>query len=77
MIRAGLQYNDSSRQLILSFKHGDALQLTPFLAALVPRNFAAMAKSMKTAHGGPLVAPAPLHHRRFFRRRYKQSAELA
>ena len=77
MIRAGLHYNDSSRQLILSFKHGDALQLTPFLAALVARDFAAMAGSMRTAHGGPLVAPVPLHHRRFFRRRYSQSAELA
>ena len=77
MIRAGLHYNDSSRQLILSFKHGDALQLTPFLAALVARDFAAMAGSMRTAHGGPLVAPVPLHHRRFFRRRYNQSAELA
>lgn len=82
MIRAALHYNDSSRKLILSFKHGGALQLTPFLAALMARDFAAMAEIMKpahekSAHGGPLVVPVPLHRRRFFRRRYNQSAELA
>lgn len=77
MIRAGLHYNDSSRQLILSFKHGDGLQLTPVLASVMARDFAAMADAMDTAIGTPLVIPVPLHRRRFFRRRYNQSAELA
>ena len=77
MIRAGLRYNDSSRQLILSFKHGDGLQLTPFLAALVARDFILMADAMIRDGAAPLVVPVPLHRRRFFRRRYNQSAELA
>ena len=70
-IRAGLHYNDSSRQLILAFKHGDTLQLTPFLSALVARDFTALCDA------GTLVVPVPLHGHRYFRRRYNQSAELA
>ena len=70
-IRAGLRYNDSSRKLILAFKHGDALQLAPFLAALLARDFIALADA------DTMVLPVPLHSRRFFRRRYNQSAELA
>ena len=54
-IRAALQYNDSSRQLILAFKHGDALQLTPFLSALVARDFARLSDT------DTLVVPVPLH----------------
>lgn len=77
MIRAGLHYNDSSRQLILSFKHGDGLQLTPFLAGIMTREFRLMADAIQTADSDALVVPVPLHRRRFFRRRYNQSAELA
>ena len=70
-IRAALQYNDSSRQLILAFKHGDALQLTPFLSALVARDFARLSDT------DTLVVPVPLHSRRYLKRRYNQSTELA
>ena len=70
-IRAALHYNDSSRKLLLAFKHGDALQLTPFLSALVARDFAALCTA------GTLVVPVPLHSRRYLKRRYNQSAELA
>ena len=70
-IRAALHYNDSSRKLILAFKHGDALQLTPFLSALIARDFTALCTSE------PLVVPVPLHTRRYLKRRYNQSAELA
>ena len=72
MIRNALHYNDSSRRLILAFKHGDGLQLTPFLAALVARDFATL-----TGDDNSLVVPVPLHRSRFLRRRYNQSAELA
>ena len=71
-IRAGLHYNDISRKLILAFKHGDGLQLTPFLAALLARDFARLASAPDC-----LVIPVPLHRRRYFHRRYNQSAELA
>ena len=70
-IRAALHYNDSSRKLILAFKHGDALQLTPFLSALIARDFTVLCGD------DPLVVPVPLHGRRYLKRRYNQSAELA
>jgi len=70
-IRAALHYNDSSRKLILAFKHGDALQLTPFLSALIAREFTVLCGD------DPLVIPVPLHTRRYLKRRYNQSAELA
>lgn len=85
MIRAALHYNDNSRQLILRFKHTDGLQLTPFLAAMVGRDFDMMTKAMANTiadsgmadSGVPLVVPVPLHRQRYFLRRYNQSAELA
>jgi len=70
-IRAGLHYNDTSRQMILAFKHGDALQLNPFLSTLLVRDFTALADEHT------LVVPVPLHRRRYWQRRYNQSAELA
>ena len=72
MIRAYLHYNDVSRKLILAFKHGNGLQLTPFLTSLMARDFA-----MMTDGEDSLVVPAPLYRQRYFRRRYNQSAELA
>ncbi|MGB0160790.1 MAG: ComF family protein, partial [Candidatus Puniceispirillaceae bacterium] len=72
MIRGCLHYNDISRKLILAFKHGDGLQLTPFLASLMARDFLMMAGGEDS-----LVVPVPLHWKRYLRRRYNQSAELA
>ena len=72
MIRACLHYNDVSRKLILAFKHGDGLQLTPFLTSLMARDFA-----MMTDGEDSLVVPVQLHRQRYFHRRYNQSAELA
>ena len=72
MIRGCLHYNDVSRKLILAFKHGDGLQLTPFLTSLMARDFV-----MMTGDENSLVVPVPLHRQRYFRRRYNQSAELA
>ena len=70
-IRGGFHYAGSARELILAFKHGDGLQLTPYLARLTARLFTELA--------GPetLVIPIPLHRRRYFKRRYNQAAELA
>ena len=72
MIRGCLHYNDVSRKLILAFKHGDGLQLAPFLTSLIARDFV-----MMTGDENSLVVPVPLHRQRYFRRRYNQSAELA
>ena len=71
MIRACVYYNNVSRKLILAFKHGDGLQLTPFLTSLMATNFAIMTNGEDS-----LVVPVPLHRLRYFRRRYNQSAEL-
>ena len=72
MIRACIHYSDVSRKLILAFKHGDGLQLTPFLTSLMARDFAII-----TDGEDSLVVPVPLHRQRYFRRRCNQSAELA
>ena len=72
MIRACLHYNDVSRKLILAFKHGGGLQLTPFLTSLMAWDLA-----MMTDGGDSLVVPVPVHRQRYFRRQYDQSAELA
>ena len=59
-IRACFHYADSARELILHYKHGDGLQLTPLLARLGARLFIEL--------GSPetLVIPVPLHRRRYF-----------
>ena len=69
--RAAMTYDDLSRDLILAFKHGDRLDLTP------------LAVSWLRAAGGALIAdadvvvPVPMHPRRLLRRRYNQAAVLA
>ena len=72
MIQACIHYNDVSRKLTLAFKHGDRLQLTPFMTSLMARDFA-----MMTDGKDSLVVPVPLHRQRYFRRPYNQSAKLA
>nr|ADI17273.1 hypothetical protein [uncultured alpha proteobacterium HF0070_17D04] len=58
-------YKDVSRKLILAFKHGDGLQLTPFLKSLMARDFAMMMDGEDI-----LVVPVPFNRQRYFRRRY-------
>ena len=70
-IRGCFHYTGSARDLILAFKHGDGLQLTPFLTRLMARLFIELVKD------DTLVVPIPLHRRRYYRRRYNQAAELA
>ena len=66
-----LIYDDVSKGLILPFKHGDKLSLTPLLVQLLRPLFDAMASD------GMIIMPVPLHKARYFSRRYNQSAELA
>jgi len=70
-IRAGFVYNDFSRALILHFKHGDGLHLTPIFGRFLQRHFKALSQPNN------LVIPISLHRRRYLTRRYNQSAELA
>jgi len=70
-VRSVLIYDDVSKGLILPFKHGDRLSLTPLLAQLLRPLFDAMASD------GMIIMPVPLHKARYFSCRYNQSAELA
>jgi predicted amidophosphoribosyltransferase len=69
-IRSCFLYNDRSRQLILKFKHGDALHLTPLFARFLQAPFTALAEP------DHLIVPIPLHAKRYLHRRFNQSAEL-
>jgi len=70
-IHAASLYNDTSRQLILTFKHGGKLALAPVLARLM----AARIPSIDIAD--PLLVPVPLHRWRVWSRGYNQAALLA
>ena len=70
-VRSVLIYDDVSKGLILPFKHGDRLSLTPLLVQLLRPLFDAMASD------GMIIMPVPLHKARYFSCRYNQSAELA
>jgi ComF family protein len=69
--RAVLRYDDASRRLILSLKHGDKLQGVPAFGGWLARAGADLIAE------ADIVAPVPLHWTRLFARRYNQSAVLA
>jgi ComF family protein len=71
LIRALSVYNDISQQLILQFKHGDVLHITPLLVRLMAPMLAGLASR------DTLVVPIPLHRARYLKRRYNQAGELA
>ena len=69
-IAAATIYNDASRQLVLSFKHGRRIGLADLMVRLmVPR--------LAVREGEWLVVPVPLHRWRLWRRGFNQSALLA
>lgn len=63
-------YNDASRKLILSFKHGGKIAHAKLLGRL-------MAARIKPRENAPLLIPVPLHRWRLWGRGYNQSALLA
>lgn len=66
-----LLYDDASRRAILKLKHGEALELAPWLARTMAR-----AVKEKDQHYD-MIIPVPLHPRRLWKRGFNQSAELA
>jgi ComF family protein len=69
--RAAVKYNDSSRPVILGFKHGDQIHaVTAFLPWLKRSGAEMLAEA-------DFLAPVPLHKRRLIRRRYNQAAIIA
>lgn len=70
-IAAGTLYNDTSRKLILAFKHGRRIALAPLLARLI------LTQVPQVVDESWLVVPVPLHRWRLWRRGFNQSALLA
>lgn len=69
-IAAATLYNDASRKLVLSLKHGNRISLAPMMAEL-------MAARLTSVDAGYIVVPVPLHRWRLWKRGYNQAAELA
>ncbi|MCB2102608.1 MAG: ComF family protein, partial [Rhodobacterales bacterium] len=69
--RAAFAYDDASKGLILSFKHGDRTDAAPAFGAWLARAGADL------LDGADLLVPVPLHWTRLFLRRYNQAALLA
>lgn len=69
--RAALKYNDTSRDLVLGFKHGDRLYAVKTFTPLLKQAGAEMLA------GADYLVPVPLHFWRLVRRRYNQAALIA
>lgn len=69
--RAAVAYDDASKPLILSFKHGDRTDLAPMFGVWLARAGAALLDD------NAMIVPVPLHWRRVLARRYNQAALLA
>jgi len=69
--RAAMAYDDGSRALILSFKHGGRTEGLQSFAAQMRRAGRDMLQD------ADLLIPVPLHSSRLIRRRYNQAALLA
>ncbi|WP_246034384.1 ComF family protein [Qipengyuania marisflavi] len=68
-IAAGTLYTDTSRKLVLAFKHGRRIALAPMLARLI-------AARLPQADPERLIVPVPLHRWRLWKRGYNQAALL-
>ncbi len=69
--RAVLRYDDSSRGLILGFKHADKTHAAPAFGRWMARAGAGLLAEES------IIVPVPLHWTRLFHRRYNQAALLA
>lgn len=68
--RAAVSYTGAARQIVQSLKYRDRTDLAPWMAAWMLR------AGSELLPDADLVIPVPLHRRRFFQRRFNQSAEL-
>lgn len=69
--RSLLVYDDASRRLILTLKHGDRTDLARPLGTMMAR------QAPELLQDAGIVVPVPLHHSRLLARRFNQSALLA
>lgn len=70
---AATYYNDTSRNLVLSYKHGRKIALSRLLARLM----AARLPDASENAAPPLLVPVPLHRWRLWHRGFNQAALLA
>ncbi len=70
-IHAATLYNDTSRKLILTFKHGRKVSLAPMLGRLMASRLSDLASR------DVLLVPVPLHRWRILGRGFNQAALLA
>jgi len=69
-IAAATLYNEASRRLILTFKHGRRIALAPMMARLMSARLSFVDPSW-------LIVPVPLHRWRLWARGFNQAALLA
>jgi ComF family protein len=70
---AATYYNDTSRKLVLAYKHGGRIALARLLAQLI----AARLPEPVAGQAPPLLVPVPLHRWRLWQRGFNQAALLA
>ena len=68
-IAAGTLYTDTSRKLVLAFKHGRRIGLAPMLARLIGAR-------LPPGNSERLIIPVPLHRWRLWKRGFNQAAML-
>ena len=64
-------YSGIMKDMVIALKHGDRLDIAPVLAKIMAP------KMLPLLNEADFILPLPLHRRRFFKRRFNQSAELA
>lgn len=69
--RAAVAYTGVARRMVQALKYGDRTDLAPWMARWMSR------AGSELLADADVVVPVPLHWRRFFMRRFNQSAELA
>lgn len=69
--RSAVVYSGVARQMVQALKFHDRTEMAPWMARWMMRAGAELIAE------ADVVVPVPLHRRRFFWRRYNQSAELA
>jgi ComF family protein len=69
--RAAVSYSGVARRMVQGLKYSDRTDLAPWMARWMAR------AGTELLADADVIVPVPLHRRRFLRRRFNQSAELA
>lgn len=72
-VYAATYYNDTSRKLVLAYKHGGRIALSRLLARLI----AARMPEPLPGRPAPVLVPVPLHRWRLWSRGFNQAAQIA